>query len=704
MKYFLFSIMSLAVKPVLAQQDRSLKADSIRNLKEVTVEGVRIRQKVDRQLIFPSKNIKEHSTDGYELLKHLNIPGILVNPVERKITSLRRGNVQVRINDMVANIQDILSLLPDEVVRVEYIDNPGVRYSEDNLDAVINYIVKRRNSGYVGGLSTMQAFTTGFNNSNAYFKYNHKQSEFSFNYDLGYRSYDKWNQSSKTSYIFPDGTTHLRNYIGFNSTMQYADNYLQSAYSLADPDKYLFNVRFNYNWMNQPFIGPIQRVIEEGRADHLIYNRISQFPKIPSIDIYYSVNLPHEQNIAANLVGTYIGTAYTYNMHEYLFNQSLEETLQEKPLNDYSYSTNGKKYSLISEAIYTKNFKKIALSGGARYTVSHTNNKYKGNVTTDAVLNSDNLYAFVQMQGKLGFLNYQLGVGANYVSISQDGNGFTKWTFRPQLVLSTGVIPNVTLRYTGRISPNIPSLASLSDVRQQSNDLEVRDGNSALTPYNNYNNSFSATWSRPLFDFQLYGLWQYSPNIIGTTIIPMKQQNGFWILSWKPENQDRYSLYYTNANLTLHPVKDILDISLWGNWNRYETRSKLFSHNFVYWRYGTSINLTLGKWSISYDWYTQDKWLSSETINGGENGSSLTINYKYKDFRAFIGCLQLGYAKGFDYTSETNSRYYHNDQHHTIRNNGNMFYFGLSYKFSHGRTYKSAQRKLSNSDNDSGIK
>lgn len=704
MKSSLFFLTLMVTSPSFAQQTDSLRTDSVKNLKGITVNGVRVRQEVDRQLLFPEKSLKEHSTDGYDLLKRLNIPDIQVNLAERKITSLRRGDVQVRINDVKANVQDILSLRPDEVVRIEYIDNPGVRYAEDNLDAVINYIVKRRYSGYVGGVSTFQAFTTGMNNSNAYFKYNHKKSEFSLNYDFSYRNYDKQKTTSEATYFFPDGTVKHRFYQGFDDTMMYTYNDLQAGYSLSNPDHYLLNICFNYNWTNQPFFGPIQRVIESGQADRLTYNRSSQFPKTPSLDVYYSVTLPHKQTIAANIVGTYIGTKYDYNMHEYLFNQSLEETVKAQPLNDYSYSTDGKKYSLISEAIYTKNFKKIAFSGGVNYNVSHTNNKYKGNVNTDAVLNSDNLYAFAQIQGKLGFLNYQAGIGANYVSIRQEDIGFTKWTFRPQLTLSTNVIPNVLLRYTGKITPRIPSLADLSDVRQQRNDLQVNDGNTGLTPYNRFQNTLSATWTQPLFDFQLYGLWNYSSDNIMTSIVPLQQQDGSWLMSWRSENQKHSSYYYTNASLTIHAIKDVLTLTAYGNWNRYENRGNTFSRNYTHWNYGGSFNLILGKWSVDYNFSTADKWLSSENVQGGENSSTLVVSYKYKDLQASVGCLLLGYPKGFDYTMQTDSRYYRDNYHTTIKNNGNMLFFNLSWKFSHGRTYKAAQRKLNNRDNDSGIK
>ena len=143
-----------------AQTD-SIEVDTTYTLGEVTVNGMRVINKVDRQVLLPTSTMKKHSSNGYDLLNKMTLNGIITNPERQEIRSLRGGGVQVRINDIKANQQDITALRPDEVVRVEYIDNPGVRYSDGSIDAVINFVVKRRYAGYVGGLGTMQAFTTG---------------------------------------------------------------------------------------------------------------------------------------------------------------------------------------------------------------------------------------------------------------------------------------------------------------------------------------------------------------------------------------------------------------------------------------------------------------------------------------------------------------------------------------------------------------
>lgn len=686
-----------------AQTD-SIEVDTTYTLGEVTVNGMRVINKVDRQVLLPTSTMKKHSSNGYDLLSKMTLNGIITDTENQIIKSMKGGSVQVRINDIKANQQDITALRPDEVVRVEYIDNPGVRYSDGSIDAVINFVVKRRYAGYVGGLGTMQAFTTGFNNSNAYFKYNYKKSEFCIYYNFSYRGYDERKVDSENTYFFPDGTERRRQYLGYNTDFMYTTNTVQLGYNLAEPDKYTLNVSLYYNQNNTPKYGSNQLAKETSMPDLYLYNKKSKKMYTPSLDIYWSMNLPKKQNITANVVGTYIGTDYNYQSSNYLFNQSPEQSMQADPVNDYSYSTTGRKYSLISEAIYTKNFEKEVFSAGGEYTVSHTDNAYKGAVNTDAVLNSNNLYLFAQLQGKLGVFNYQVGLGANYLAIHQGNIGFNKWTLRPQLSLSTKITDNLFVRYSGRMSQLAPSLSQLTDVRNQSDELNASDGNTGLKPYTGYSNSLTVSWTRPLFNFQLYGSWYYAPDIIMTSYIPELQDDGTYLLISKPENQKSFSRKSLTAYFTLHAIRDILDISLYGDYSNYSSRGLAYSHNYDAWCWGGSANLMLGRWSVAASFYTAPKSYFAESMGKGENQSNLSVSYKYKDLKVGLGVLLLGYPQGYDYVGKTDSKYLQSTSHTYIKDNGNMVYFTLSYNFSHGRKYQMERKKLHNSDNDNGIR
>ena len=71
------------------------------------------------------------------------------------------GELQLRINGVKAEIDEIKAIRPADIIRIEYHDNPGLRYG--NAEVVLDYIVRRprKRGGNFGcptfpqGLNTM---------------------------------------------------------------------------------------------------------------------------------------------------------------------------------------------------------------------------------------------------------------------------------------------------------------------------------------------------------------------------------------------------------------------------------------------------------------------------------------------------------------------------------------------------------------------
>ena len=120
---------------LLENLDRKINLGDIRlvqdamALKGVTVTGSNVVEKIDRQIVIPSSRQIKADTSGYELLDHMQLPGLKVNSMERSISTVSGGRVHLRINDIEAPTAQVQTLRPDEVLRVEYIDNPDMRYS-----------------------------------------------------------------------------------------------------------------------------------------------------------------------------------------------------------------------------------------------------------------------------------------------------------------------------------------------------------------------------------------------------------------------------------------------------------------------------------------------------------------------------------------------------------------------------------------------
>lgn len=673
-------------------------------LKGVTVEAARVVEKVDRQIIFPTKEQVKTASNGYDLLDNLSLPTIIVNRAERKVLSLKGGDVQIRINDVKASMQDVLALQPDEVTKVEFINVPGLKYGDSNLDAVINYQVRRRYAGYVGGVSTMQGTKTGFNNSYGYFKYNVKKSEFSLNYSFSYRSVEERSYESLGTYHLPTGETLHRNYLGYDSPFLYTLNNVQLGYNLSEPDKYTLNVRLNFYNYNSPVRGTNQLYQESGKADQYLLNNRKMLEQIPSLDIYYSLNMPHDQNLALNLVGTYIGTDYQYRMREYTFNKSPEESVKSAPLTDYSYDATGRKRSLIGEGTYSKNWKQMALSVGGQYNISHTDNIYVGSSNADTELKYSNLYLFTQLQGQQKWFSYQVGVGATRSSIHQGENGYSKWLLRPQVTLQAKASDRLSFKWSSKITSDIPSLSDLSELRQYSNSFEARDGNSGLKPYTGYNNTLSASWNIPLMSVYLEGNWAYYDKPIATSILPEKREDGSYLFVSKPENQKSHNYKHLLLTPRVHLIKDHLDLNLMCEYQNVKTKGLDYSHEFNYFSYGAEIRYMTGNWNIGYGAYKVEKSFWGEKTNGGEPTSNLAVTYSYKNWQFGVLGLFVFYPHGCVYKDELFNKYVQQKNKVRLADQGNMLVFTASFNFSHGRKYHTGSRKLNNSDRDNGIR
>ena len=673
-------------------------------LKGVTVEAARIVEKVDRQIIFPTKEQVKTASNGYDLLDNLSLPTIIVNRAERKVLSLKGGDVQIRINDVKASMQDVLALQPDEVTKVEFINVPGLKYGDSNLDAVINYQVRRRYAGYVGGVSTMQGTKAGFNNSDGYFKYNLKKSEFSINYSFSYRSVEERSYESLGTYHLPTGETLHRNYLGYDSPFLYTTNNVQLGYNLSEPDKYTLNVRLNFYNHNSPVRGMNQLYQESGKANQYLQNNRKMLEQIPSLDIYYSLNMPHDQNLALNLVGTYIGTDYQYRMREYTFNKSPDESVKNAPLTDYSYDATGRKRSLIGEGTYSKNWKQMALSVGGQYNISHTDNIYVGSSNADTELKYSNLYLFTQLQGQQKWFSYQVGVGATRSSIHQGENGYSKWLFRPQVTLQAKASDRLSFKWSSKITSDIPSLSDLSELRQYSNSFEARDGNSGLKPFTGYNNTLSASWNIPLMSVYLEGNWTYYDKPIATSILPEKREDGSYLFVSKPENQKSHDYKHLLLTPEVHLIKDHLDLNLMCEYQNVKTKSLDYSHEFNYFSYGAEIRYMTGNWNIGYGAYKVEKSFWGEKTNGGEPTSNLAVTYSYKNWQFGVLGLFVFYPHGCVYKDELSNKYVQQKNKVRLADQGNMLVFSASFNFSHGRRYHTGSRKLNNSDRDNGIR
>ena len=132
----------MIILPFLAKAQEEA-ADTVatlaaQELHEVVVAASPVVHKADMDVYRPSASAVANAKDGVQLLNNLMIPEIVVNDAMQTITTYGEA-VQLRINGRMVGIEQVKSLLPESIKKVEWINNPGLRYGK--VAGVLNFIV-----------------------------------------------------------------------------------------------------------------------------------------------------------------------------------------------------------------------------------------------------------------------------------------------------------------------------------------------------------------------------------------------------------------------------------------------------------------------------------------------------------------------------------------------------------------------------------
>lgn len=112
--------------------DVQLQEDAV-SLGEVTVSASNVLQRVDRQIILPSESQLKRSFGAYDLLNNLGIARLQVDNLSNSMSVSGGGAVQTRINGIKVTDKEIAAVRAKDVLRVEFIEDPGKQYGDDEL-------------------------------------------------------------------------------------------------------------------------------------------------------------------------------------------------------------------------------------------------------------------------------------------------------------------------------------------------------------------------------------------------------------------------------------------------------------------------------------------------------------------------------------------------------------------------------------------
>lgn len=671
--------------------------ENVKRLDEIVVSSEHIVNKVNRQIIIPSSLQVKSSSSAFDLLSKMMLPDLLVNTTQNTLFSLDQGSVQVRINNVKSTLQEVLAILSTQVIKVEYINTPGARYGE-GIASVVNFITRRAPAGISGGTSMKNAVAIGYGNDNFYLKYNHKSSEFAMNYNLTYRDYDKRHTDVHQSLVMPDGIVRSLIKEGINSPIKAQQHDLSLTYNLTNTEVSVFNVKLSNCWQNTPYYNSIQLIRETGENDLTSNTGINDKSFSPALDIYYQLNLPSNQSLMANVVGTYISSDYLRDYAEYLANHT--------PVgNKYGYTVDGSKRSVISELIYEKTFHdNILWSSGINYKQSHTENHYNGS-TGDVIqgMRNSDLYLYSEIEGSYRQLGYNIGIGVSKQYFKEGSNKYNFYTFCPKVALSYSVSKSLILRYSFGINPIIPSLVQLSDVYQWQNNYEVWIGNPSLRPFRGYANSLNIRYHFSRFMIQASGYYQYSPNPIWETATVRTFDGDNYVYQFSYDNQKSYTHLQGRVNATAFIIKNALSLSVHGGVNRHINKGNESTYTNTGFYGGAQLEANYKNWGLSASVNSKSDAIMGEKHYYKNGNADIAVSYKLQNLKLGVGIMNPFFNDGEMSREEFLFEKAPKDTRRYTLDLGNMVYVSCSWNFQIGRKFKAGKVQLINSDRESGV-
>lgn len=450
----------------------TLETDNVM-LGEVVVKGSSFIRKDDHVLVIPDKQQVKHASTGYDLLYNLMIPDINVDRKTGTVSNTT-GNVILYINGEEANYRDVQSLRPRDIEKVEYYDLPTGKYAGNN--AVINYIVKKRQSGgyiFADGKQTIGYMAGDYNIGG---KVAHGNTSYSF---WGGHTMQKYKGSivdKNETILFPDYTVY-RNRETTAGNYRNNQQYMQFKVS---------NVNKKRNLSAQIALVRNETPSDEnyGLLDysgHYTYSTRSTDSKqeqnlSPSLRLFGDFNIGKNQTLEFTAKGSYTQNDYTrqYTENE---NNSLSD---------------------VKEDLYSFNF-----SANYNIKLQHQNSfgidiRHYHNITSSTYAGDYSSWQHLWTGESMFMLNYSQRFGKHFTMILRPGLSWMNYKLHTEDVrrycslktssrFSYQFNKKQQLALTADAGVNQPDISYMNNVDQTVDFLQIKRGNPFLDDMQVYN-------------------------------------------------------------------------------------------------------------------------------------------------------------------------------------------------------------------------
>ncbi len=678
MKRIVFSTLVFFSSCILyAQEDLSVTVE------EVTVKSSKVVSKADCQTIYPTAVQKESSDNGYSFLQKLSLPNIRIEDASHSVTAIdNRGYVQLRINGIIVGKSEMVSLNPMLISKIDFIDNPGLKYGDD-VAYVIDIVTVRDENGYAIGAELTPTLTSKQGDGTAYGKWNVGNSEFSLSYGFSGQKLKGSSEAETAEYILNDGSTHLIERDDLMTLYKSRQHDISLTYNFTDSATQVFQISLSESAENVPDDISIKR-ITEGDSCYTATKKEKSKSHSPVADIYFFRQITPRQSISANVVETYINTNESYFYDEG---------------KAYQDNVKGKTVSTLSEVIYENKLNPFAFSLGLNYRHKHTKNSYSGDASALTEMGQNYLYAFGEIKGIIKNFRYSVGAGASHIHYNQNEHNYNYWTFRPKATFTYNFASKWQLSYFYQMCEKVSRIAMVSEATIRTNSMELKKGNPDLKPSHDTEHQLRLLYNgiRLQASAECYFKQCDKPNMALYERTPDNQ------FVYTQINQKEIDVLHAMAYANCWLMPEKLQISAYGALQR------CFNYGFDYTHCYTSFNCAckmtayLNSFTLQVYYDNGYRFLEGETkgFNGAE--TFLKTSYKHGNLMLSLTLVNPLSGKYKSYESELLNRNLHKTTAGFSKDKSNCVLLCISWSMSHGKKHNSAAKTINMEDTDTGI-
>ena len=657
--------------------------DSALTLQEVHVKAARIITRNDGYIYFPSAKVKEAATNGYSLLGRIGLPHIRIDEIRHTITALNNlGSVQLQLNGAKASQTEIISLDPKTILRIHFINNPGLRYGED-IAYVINIVTQRTQMGYSLGTDLTNVVTTYSGHNTVYTNITRQNSEWGLNYDFGYQDARGGQSEEQADYLLNNGTHNIISRTSQDTRMREFNNTVQLKYSLTDSLNNIFQARLSNAFSHSP-ADLTHILVDDGTSSYLSLQKNTALSFNPSLDLYLSRQLGSQRSFTANLVVTHINT---------------DENHYNNEGGPYEFSVHGNVWSLLSEAIYETKLKPFTLSAGYKGLLKYTYNHYTGDVLATTPINNGSAYLYIEAQGKLSKLNYSAGIGTSFLGYHQNEHRYNFWLFRPKVTISYQPIAPLTLKYGFEVSPFVSRLAMISNTAIRGGSREWSVGNPDLKPSYRIENFIDATLTLPRLTTNLNVMYWTNRNC-NMALYTRSADDRFY---YTQKNQKGIDMLYCTAYAQYQIIPDKLSCFAAGYLTHFANHGDNYEHRYTAFNYNIQATAYLGQWTISLT--ADNGWRAMEGETIIRQGAQCVFNCSYRMGNCTLSLMWLNPFRNRvkEYSPELINRFLHRQYNYRSTDSGNQLSVSFVWRLQKGHRSRTVTQTLNNRDTENGI-